>query len=342
MTMKKKKLASVISLAVGVCLFSGAAFASYNTSNGYSVLKKSLINTLKATNYTLSSQFSLSLDDTELVYSSIDEKYTDENGGMMMQKYSERSYEYNDGAEYGYTNYQNRQMSMQIDSDGGAFIYDGVSLYNNDYFSRTLNGGIDMEDKTAQKTIRFIELLADSLIGDIKNNFVYVSGDDTSDTYELKLSTVQIPELFNAGISAMFSTINDSYENTTSSYDNPFLCLGTEPVIDSVQCTFTVDKEGKITNGVFSASLAGTNDDGKLHKATAECKINISDYGNTTVEIPDISSLNVVYRESEDPDIKFYDTEEGVAISGTGETYDIQVNENGEVNLEPEKAEVTN
>ena len=43
------------------------------------------------------------------------------------------------------------------------------------------------------------------MIGDLKNNIIYVSGDDNSSTYEMNLDAIQIPEVANAGLSAMFS-----------------------------------------------------------------------------------------------------------------------------------------
>lgn len=53
--------------------------------------------------------------------------------------------------------------------------------------------------------VNFVELIADTMIGDLKNNIIYVSGDDNSSTYEMNLDAIQIPEVANAGLSAMFS-----------------------------------------------------------------------------------------------------------------------------------------
>ena len=59
------------------------------------------------------------------------------------------------------------------------------------------------------------------MIGDLKNNIIYVSGDDNSSTYEMNLDAIQIPEVANAGLSAMFS------ENIADSDDDsdPTSCL---------------------------------------------------------------------------------------------------------------------
>ncbi len=47
------------------------------------------------------------------------------------------------------------------------------------------------EDKRNQKMVNFVELIADTMIGDLKNNIIYVSGDDNSSTYEMNLDAIQ-------------------------------------------------------------------------------------------------------------------------------------------------------
>ena len=43
--------------------------------------------------------------------------------------------------------------------------------------------------------VNFVELIGDTMIGDLKNNIIYVSGDDNSSTYEMNLDAIQIPEV---------------------------------------------------------------------------------------------------------------------------------------------------
>ena len=151
------------------------------------------------------------------------------------------------------------------------------------------------EDKRNQKMVNFVELIADTMIGDLKNNIIYVSGDDNSSTYEMNLDAIQIPEVANAGLSAMFS------ENIADSDDDsdPYILLGTDPIVKNVSVKFTVDNEGRFTNLNAEASMVGNDSNGEKHEATVNITLDMSDYGTTKPERVDISTLpNVEYSDN--------------------------------------------
>ena len=52
--MKKTKNIAIICAVTGACVLTTAAFASYQTANGYDTLKKSILNTIDYTNCTVS------------------------------------------------------------------------------------------------------------------------------------------------------------------------------------------------------------------------------------------------------------------------------------------------
>ena len=142
--------------------------------------------------------------------------------------------------------------------------------------------------------VNFVELIADTMIGDLKNNIIYVSGDDNSSTYEMNLDAIQIPEVANAGLSVMFNPTGDAYDDS-----EPYNVLGTDPIVKNVSVKFTVDNEGRFTNLNAEASMVGNDSNGEKHEATVNITLDMSDYGTTKPERVDISTLpNVEYSDN--------------------------------------------
>lgn len=302
MTAKKKRTTALISLVAGICVFAGAAFANYTTSGGYSVYKKAIIGALGENNYTMESRMSLKIDDTVLSDGSVKEMFSAEGDANLYRKES-TVYAEDGERKYESSLYMQDKTEIRIydygDGEGArANIRDGEESkkYYNPKSSTTLGGGIDMSRETDQKMIRFVELLADTFMGDLKNNFVYVSGDDNSKKYELVLDGMQVPEFVNAGLSAMFSSMSNEEYNQ----DDPALALGKDPVVRSASTVFTVDNEGRLLHNDLRAELVGRDSSGKEHALVLEVSINMSDYGTTTPPKADIGSLNIEYQESRD------------------------------------------
>ena len=267
MKSNKKKITMAIGMALGVTVLAGATFASYNTSNGYDVAKTAVKGLMKNENYTANMTTKISLDSKEISSDTLKELYD-----------------------------RNIISSTHYDGEKRTLVEENASEYLN------LFGGFDKfytedanEDKRNQKMVNFVELIGDTMIGDLKNNIIYVSGDDNSSTYEMNLDAIQIPEVANAGLSAMFS------ENIADSDDDsdPYILLGTDPIVKNVSVKFTVDNEGRFTNLNAEASMVGNDSNGEKHEATVNITLDMSDYGTTKPERVDISTLpNVEYSDN--------------------------------------------
>lgn len=329
MTAKEKRMTALISLGAGICVFAGAAFANYTTSGGYSVYKKAIIGALGEENYTLNADVSLKIDGKEISSGNTKEMFSEKGDANL---YKESTSVYYDGTESSYKTYMQDNISIQIYDDGEAQVMDGErskQRYNPKNGS-SLNGGIDMDRETDQKMVRFVELLADTFMGDLKNNFVYVSGDDNSKKYELTLDGMQVPEFVNAGLSAAFSSMSNNEYNQ----DDPTLALGKDPVVRSASTIFTVDNEGRLLHNDLRAELIGKGRDGAEHSLVLDISINMSDYGTTTPPKADLENLKISYQESKDANSVDYDVEDGVTI-----TKEIDADGNVRV-VFPEEAEV--
>lgn len=302
MTAKKKRTTALVSLAAGICVFAGAAFANYTTSGGYSVYKKAIIGALGTENYTMEARVSMDIDGAPIAEAYTKEMYA-KDGDANLYREEKSSYA---GGEAGYDTSTYMQDNIQINiykhPETGKIE---TSLYDSEEEKEhydpsnytALSGGIDMSRETDQKMVRFIELLADTFMGDLKNNFVYVSGDDQSKDYEMVLDGMQVPEFVNAGLSAMFSGMSSSEYNQ----DDPTLALGKDPVVRSAYTKFSVDSEGRLLHNDLQAVLAGRDENGQEHTMTMNMSIDLSGYGTTVPPKADLNSLeNITYQSSRD------------------------------------------
>ena len=85
MKSNKKKITMAIGMVLGVTVLAGAAFASYNTSNGYDVAKTAVKGLMKNENYTANMTTKISLDGNEISSDTLKELY-DRNGDVKINK----------------------------------------------------------------------------------------------------------------------------------------------------------------------------------------------------------------------------------------------------------------
>jgi len=194
---KKRYLKTFVCLILGAVLLSGSAFANYENASGYTKLKNGMLNMMTVENFSADAKFTLNYNGNELAS-------------------QQGAYQYDrSGSTSEYT--------KVIDSDGSGeiWIQDGftISYFDDTYnvynaYSKGFNdsylSGTEGDRSMTDKTVNFAELLCDTLVGDLKNNFVLVSAENGSSTYQINLSKEQIPELIQSGLSLIFG---NSYSN---------------------------------------------------------------------------------------------------------------------------------
>ncbi|MDO4552250.1 MAG: hypothetical protein Q4C22_01820 [Bacillota bacterium] len=203
---KKKHLTTLVCLIVGMLVLTSAVYANYDSASGYSNYKDALkYLAFNTNNVTIEGSIVLSLDGEELLNQGVAAKY--ENGENKNSIYS-----------YAETNGEKTYQQYVYDNGKEYVNYDPEtnSYYSWEYDSSYSSGaenlmGVDMNDSTERKAIRFAELLADTLVGDLKNNVVLVSQQDGVREYAINLSQSQIPEVVNAGLSFLFTASNAAY-----------------------------------------------------------------------------------------------------------------------------------
>jgi hypothetical protein len=301
MNLKRKKTIIITSIITGTCILAGSAFANYSTANGYDVYKKGIKSLIGQQNYTLNASATIIGDGETLLEATLSEKY-DRNGEVILNRAEKTKDITSDIDEH-----ENREI---IQGGKRYYYYSGMDkdwVSYNVYEGDTNRGALDMiapEDKdTADKVVRFVELLTDTVVGDLKNNFVYIFDTENGGAkYSISLDSIQIPELINAGISAMCSL--NKYDMEESDYYNslepidPAYYLYHNAAIKSVSSDFEVDGEGRLTNNVITVSIE--SEDG--HSMEMKFELKLSDFGTT---VPEAMDPNVKVK-----DLEVLDTDE--------------------------------
>lgn len=283
MKLKKKKAIIATSVITGVCILAGSAFANYSTANGYDVFKTGVKNTVGMKNYTFEATVKVNADGEETWDLSNIEKY-DANGGnpslsqfeKTISKDGESIYQriIRDGKRY----YPTYEMDKPSEWEAHPNYDDNPGTF--DMLS-------DDDRNTADKVIRFVELLSDAVVGDLKNNFVYGGESEYGgEKYAIALDKIQIPELINAGLSAVCALnsydIND-YEDSFYRHlepSDPEYYMYHNSSITSVSCGFETDTEGRLADTLVTINIA--SEDG--HTIEMAFGLKLYDIGST---VPD-------------------------------------------------------
>lgn len=201
--MMKRKV--TVCLVAGVLVLAVSAGAAFSSVNGYAAYKngaKKLL--LETDNVTLKGSYSISVDGTQL--DKVDVSYAKDG-----KNWDSRSSKNVRGEAY---------ENVDVMCDGVNSWYSS-SMEPNTYYSYKSDGpgytsllGIDQDSELEKRMITFFELAADTVVGDLKNNFVAVGKEDGVSKYQVDIAQSQVPAVVNAGLSLM------AYSTATASYNS--------------------------------------------------------------------------------------------------------------------------
>ena len=249
---KKKHFYTVICLIAGVILLTTAAAANYGNANGYPLFKSAIKKLLYVDNFSASVKFEL-IYDGETLQSQETLVKLDSDGTVL--KYSK------DVSNSGLSENQIVNESWIVknddDSESGA-RYSDISHSGDQWFiypTYSEPWSNPAEDEFTRKAIRFAELIADTFVGDLKNNFVQTSNTDGKVSYQIVLSGNQLPEYVSAGLSMMFSAAKN--QNGTYVFYHPDFDMETEEAAKIMDRAW--EKLSEMGNrGVIYVSADGT------------------------------------------------------------------------------------
>lgn len=200
--MKKNRVMAC--LIAGVCVLTVSATAAFGSINGYANYKTAVkALALDVDNVSAEGTFTLTYDGQEVLKGQADVGC--------------------DGAD---------QYSHSVVSDGTSTTeswnatVDGVNTwFNSDdthyysYQAETEKSGhglmnIGSDDEMSQRVFTLLELGADTVVGDLKNNVVEIDAGDGLYTYQLDIDSSQVPAVVNAALSVFAYATSENVANT--------------------------------------------------------------------------------------------------------------------------------
>lgn len=315
--MKKKHLITSVASIVGVVMLTVSAIATYATANGYSAAKNAAKNILTEDNLTLKANLKITVDGKEYENDGIIQKF-DKNG---LVKYNQQ--QISDFSSINHMNVVQDGMNISVyDRDSNGVVNAGDSVYVRDYSNDDIFDSIWLfeakDSKEVQSGIRFMELLSDTLVGDLKNNIILTDSNDETDTYTLSLDAYQIPELYQAGFE-MIMAANSAYisedvngmseeEFYAEIEDDMYLMFEKEPKISNAEANISIDKDGRLRKATGVAVFEGKDHFDRTHTIEMSLDIDAYDYGSTVCERIDLSEL----KDTDIVDYSQYDYEERI------------------------------
>jgi len=205
----RKHAVTATCLLVGMLVLTSAVYANYDNARGYTNYKDAVKDLVfYQDNFTADGKMSILIDGEEMAAV---------NGNF---KLNGDDYYIRTVSEEKFSNQDNKDESLQISKGGKKISYYPTSEPDSYYeYERSDSIRPDMSDPTMKKGIRFAELFADTMVGDLKNNFVLTSKDGDNRNYSVNVSGSQIPEVVNAGISLIFTAANNQDYSQYSSVE---------------------------------------------------------------------------------------------------------------------------
>lgn len=298
MKMSKTSVA-LVSVITGTVILATGALANYVNSNGYDVYKTSLKGLLEEKNYTLSAEASFTLDGEYILESAQYYQEVDLNNNAIytrsLSDEGENLYESSvaDG-------YRIAEMFVSSEENGVVSQNREADIWRNDRYSEASDYAVanigGMSDETAEKAVTFMEIAADMVVGDLKNNFVYTGDTEKGAEYAITLDAFQIPEIVNAGLSLVGSTAKASYEDMEISYeDNPFAAMVNDMSVSGASCRIVVDNMGRLRENDFHVEFSGKALDMSEHSLAMDISIDLDKFNETVPQVVDISDCTMAY-----------------------------------------------
>lgn len=227
----RKHAVTATCLLVGMFMLTTAVYANYDDARGYTNYKDAAKDLMfYQDNFSAKGQMSILVDDE--VYATFDGELKLDGEDQFMSAKESSGFESEETTIGSQTfSYFKKDNTYRVSENYGTF-----------------RGGIDADDPSMKKAIRFMELFADTMVGDLKNNFVLASNEDGNRNYSVNVSGSQIPEVINAGLSLMFTAAN-----TNTYYDENPSMVTFENYNEAFNAYYEEQTGEKLTQGDYES-----------------------------------------------------------------------------------------
>lgn len=188
----KKRNRVTICLVAGVLILAVSAAAAFGSVNGYSRYKEAVKNLLlESDNFSAQGSMVMTYDGKEVMKVQTDYAIDGSNNATHSKNWSRtENYEYYNTTLNGVNTWFNsdEDMYFQTQRESGSTAAENVL-------------GIDTDDEMMNRVVNFMEIASDTVMGELKNNFVQVGKENGSTLYQVEIAKNQVPSLVNAGLS---------------------------------------------------------------------------------------------------------------------------------------------
>lgn len=273
--MNKKRLRTMAVSAVTGCILLSLSVTTFaNTGSGYTDYKAAVEATMLAKNATVAAQYEVT-----------------DKGAIILTGSSTQKLNNND---------KSSKTSITVDGITKAFetsAVNGNSITKADgkYFSTNKSANKPeraqkMNISASSNTVKLAEMLVDTLVGDVKNQFV-----ENGQTISVNLEGAQIPELVRLALSTAVENSNHTGEFKNNGKQGPGESM--KPMMDnmpkltnidvkSISMTATVDGT-TLKDNEFTVAVTGTDVNGVSHELVVKLNAKITDVGNTKIDAID-------------------------------------------------------
>jgi len=210
--MKKRKVMTC--LIAGVLVLAVSATAAFGSVNGYSRYKEAVkALALENDNFSAVGTMEMTMDG-ETVWTMGAEIALDQAESSTILTMNQGDYE-------------ELEVSANVDgqhiwfNSGDEGIYHSMPADRDEGPYNLL--GFEADDEYENRLITFFEVACDTVVGELKNNFVQVGTQDGVDLYQVDIAQAQVPSLVNAGLSlfayAMTEENNNAWQTAYEDYD---------------------------------------------------------------------------------------------------------------------------
>ena len=279
--MKKKGFKTIAVSAVAGCILLSLSAATFaNTGSGYGDYKAAVEATLLAKNATVAAQYEVT-----------------DQGSIILSGNSTHKLNNKDKSSQTSVTVGGVTKAFKTNSVDGTFITEA----DGKYYSTTKGNGKSNGDQRANlsassSTVKLAEMLADTLVGDVKNQFV-----ENGQTISVNLEGAQIPELARLALSAAAENSNHTGDYKNSGKQGPGESM--KPMMDqmpkltnidvkSLAMTATVDGT-TLKDNDFTIVITGNDANGVAHEITVKLNAKITDVGSTEIGAIDTTGQQV-------------------------------------------------
>lgn len=200
--MNKKRLMTC--LAAGVCILAVSATAAFGSVNGYGNYKAAVkALALQTDNVSAKGTFAMTYDGKSVMNGQVDIACdgANQSSHILMTDGETSTEEWN-------TTYNGVTTWFNSD-DENYYTYE---TENEKSGHGLLN--VSSDDELSNRIVNLMEMGADTVMGDLKNNVVQIGASDGIYTYQLDISNSQVPAIVNAGLSVLAYAASESVTNT--------------------------------------------------------------------------------------------------------------------------------